>query len=350
MSSATPASPSTSGAAHAQRALFARFPALAPVLAPLALCSLPTRVHALASMGSHAWIKRDDETHPAYGGNKMRKLELVGAELVRTHARRAVLFGATGTNAGVAASMVCRQLGVALDVLTFPQPASATVDRNRALMRHYGARLVPAGNLATTVIAWQLHPRRLTGDTAFLFAGCSNPSATFAYVDAAFELRAQMDAGACPHFESIFVAAGSGSTLAGLTLGCALAGVRARVVGVRVAPKRVGPIPACAPSTITRMMRAAARTITQVTGERVDVPAPILDDTWYGAGYGAPTPAAREAIEAFAREGVTLEQTYTGKAAAAFLAHARSSRTPALFWNTFSARPDPPGFDATRSS
>jgi 1-aminocyclopropane-1-carboxylate deaminase/D-cysteine desulfhydrase-like pyridoxal-dependent ACC family enzyme len=318
-------------------------------IAPLSLCTLPTRVHALPSIGAHAWIKRDDETHPEVAGNKLRKLEWVGATLKRTGAKRAVLLGATGTNAGVAAAMVCRSLGVQLDVLTFPQPASATVERNRALMHHYGARLHARGPLLSAALAWQLSPRRLVPRTTFLHAGCSNPEATFAYVDAALELKAQMDAGVCPLFEEIVVAAGSGATLAGLTLGCALAGLRTRVTGVRVAPLKVGPFSACAPSTIARMMDACRAALAKASASPIaPAPAPTLIDDFYGGGYGVGTDAGREAIEVFAREGVTLEQTYTGKAAAAFLVRARASTSPVLFWNTFSARPDPPGFLGTR--
>lgn len=330
-----------------QRPLFARFPSLEEKLAPLALCTLPTRVHTLPSVGAHAWVKRDDETYPEYGGNKMRKLEFVGAEMKRAHTKRAILFGATGTNAGVAASLVCRDLGIHLDVLTFPQPPSKTVSRNAALMKHYGAHLSPHGSLPRTVAAWQLHPRRLTSSTTFLYAGCSNPVATFAYVNAALELAAQIEAGECPRFSTVVVAAGSGATLAGLALGCALAGLDTRVVGVRVAPRSVGPFAACAPSVVDKMMKRCANDLARMTGSgSVGLPAYEFDEDRYGGGYGVATSGALEAIDVFAACGIALEQTYTGKAAAAFLARARASSSPILFWNTFSSRPDPPGFVA----
>ena len=61
--------------------LFDAFPALASVLAPVRLAELPTPVAGLPAFGSRAWIKRDDLTHPVYGGNKIRKLEFVLADI-----------------------------------------------------------------------------------------------------------------------------------------------------------------------------------------------------------------------------------------------------------------------------
>ncbi|HEX6590729.1 MAG TPA: hypothetical protein VF050_01890, partial [Moraxellaceae bacterium] len=57
--------------------------------------------------------------------------------------------------------------------------------------------------------------------------------------------------------------------------------------------------------------------------------------------YGHDSAAARAAIAAFAQEGITLESTYSGKAAAAFLDRLGTAGVPVLFWNTFNSRPLP---------
>lgn len=325
--------------------LFDAFPALATTTAPLSLCALPTPVEALPALGPRAWLKRDDLSHPEYGGNKLRKLEFVAAELVAQRSRRVYTFGATGTNAGVAAALVCRQLGIACTVLTFTQPDSPTVQKNQALMRHYGARLVHVGPLFATALAWYTHPRRLDPRSYFLFAGCSNPVATLGYVNAAFELRAQIERGDCPLPAQIVVAAGSAATLAGLTLGCRLAGLDTTVTGVRVAPARVGPFPACTPEVVTAMMRDARRRLARAEPLRTlpQLPPVVLRDDWYGPGYGIGTPAATAAIARAADCGIPLEQTYSGKAFAAFLALLDRGTGPVLFWNTCSSRPLPAG-------
>jgi D-cysteine desulfhydrase len=308
------------------------FPELA-ALAPLQLCELPTPVEPLPSLSPRAWVKRDDVTHPVYGGNKMRKLEVVAAEILRKGKSRVVTFGGTGTNAGVAAAFVCREIGVACEVLTFDQPPSPVVDKNQALMKEYGARLVHVGSLFATALRWYAHPRRLDPKTYFMFAGCSNPVATFGYVNAAFELREQVAAGACPSPKEIVVAAGSGATLAGLTLGCALADIDCVVTGVRVAPSHVGPFEACTPGVVTRMMKACG------LGEP---PPPVLVDDAYGAGYGVGTDAGAAAIEVMAPLGISLEKTYTAKACDVFLRALKRDDGDVLFWNTFSSRPAAP--------
>jgi D-cysteine desulfhydrase len=333
--------------------LFAAFPSLAGSVQPERLCELPTPVQPLPRIAANAFIKRDDLTHAEYGGNKLRKLEFIAAELRARRVRRVYTFGATGTNAGVAAAMVCRGLGIDCTVFTFEQPPSATVDKNQALMRHYGARLLHIGPLWATALCWYAHPRRLDPRSYFLFAGCSNPVATFAYVNAAFELRAQIERGECPAPAEIVVAAGSAATLAGLTLGCALAGLQAadgtptRVIGVRVAPAKVGPFDACTAEVVHAMMRSAQQRLLRLHPERgaslAVLPAVDLRDDWYGPGYGDSTTETDTAIAVAAQSGIALEQTYSGKAFAAFRTRLTAVAGPVLFWNTYSSRPLPAG-------
>lgn len=325
--------------------LFDAFPALGERLSPQPLGDLPTPVQRLPAAGVQAWIKRDDLTHSTYGGNKMRKLEFVAAELHARDIRRVYTFGATGTNAGVAAALVCRELGIACTVFTFDQPGSPTVRKNQLLMKHYGAQLVHTGPLWRTALTWYAHPRRLDPRCYFLFAGCSNPVATFGYVNAAFELRGQIARRECPLPAEIVVAAGSAATLAGLTLGCKLAGLPTRVVGVRVAPAKVGPFAACTPEVVTGMMKRALKTLAEADPSLTGFPLPAVDlrDDWYGDGYGVPTAAGERATRIAATDGIPLEPTYSAKAFAAFIDRVASVKEPVLFWNTYSSRPLPPG-------
>lgn len=324
--------------------LFAEWPALQPALAPVALAQLPTPVQPLTGLSPQAWIKRDDLTHPVYGGNKLRKLEFVLGEIQRQGASHVITFGATGTNAGVATAMVCQQAGLKCTVLAFDQPPSPTVSKNQALMRHFGATLQPCGSLLKTVLRWYLHPERLTRSSYFLHAGCSNPVATFAYINAVFELREQIAQGLCPEPAWIVVPVGSSATLAGLSLGVALAGLRSRVIGVRVAPAKLGPFAVCTPSVVQGQIDAAQRLIQRANPAR---PLPAADFIWkddyFGPGYGAETAAGADAIRRFAEAGIPLEQTYTAKAAAAFLDQLQASDEPVLFWHTWSSAPLPAG-------
>lgn len=327
-----------------ERPLFKHYPQLREALPFADYAQLPTPVGALAGLdggAGHAWIKRDDLTRCDYGGNKIRKLEFVLGELRARGADHVYTFGATGTNAGLATALMCRQEGLACTVFLFDQPDSPTVRRNYAALQASGARLVHCHSLLRTVLAYYLRPARLSTRSYFLYAGCSNPVATFGYVNAGFELAEQIAAGDCPEPEQIYVAASSSGTLAGLTLGCALAGLKSQVVGIRVAQSKLGPFDACTAQVAEKQLAQAldvlARHIPELRG--FNPPPIVLRDEWYGPGYGAPTPEAEQAITRFGEQDIPLERTYTGKSAAAFLEALDKGEGPILFWNTYNSRP-----------
>ncbi len=322
------------------RAIFQRYPELQAHLPWQPLAELPTPVHALPGL-ANGWIKRDDLTHAAYGGNKVRKLEFVIAEMKAKGVRTAYTFGATGTNAGVAAALLCKDAGVALTVYTFDQPDSPTVQRNQALMRAAGANLVHRGTLLATVLTFYLHPARLRSDAYFLFAGCSNPVGVLGYVNAALELADQIAAGELPEPEVIVVPVGSNGTLAGLTVGVQLAGLKSRLVGVRVAESHLGPIQTCTTYAVQQMVNQTTAFLRQhvPTLKELHVQAAPLNEAYFGTGYGVPTDAGKAAITRFANDfAIPLEATYSGKAAAAFLDEVAATTGPVLFWDTFNSR------------
>lgn len=330
--------------ASAHWPLFDEFPALAATLAPVPLARLPTPVEPLSALGASAWVKRDDLSHATYGGNKVRKLEFVLAEMRRRRARAVYTLGATGTNAGIAASMVCTQEGIPCTIISFPQAESATVAKNRQWLQHFHARFEPFPTLWRAVLRYYLHPARLDPRNYFLFAGCSNPVSTFGYVNAVFELREQIRAGLCPVPAEIIVPVSSASTLAGLTLGVALAGMPTQVTGIRVAAEKLGPFAACSTGVVEKLERQALG-LMQAAGcarQLRRAPAATLRGEYFGTGYGEITPAAQAAMTVFAEKtGLALEGTYSGKAAAAFLERLPQAAGPLLFWNTFNSRPLP---------
>lgn len=96
-------------------------------------------------------------------------------------------------------------------------------------------------------------------------------------------------------------------------------------------------------------MPREARAAATLAGRPEPVGTVQVDHDHFGEDYGAPTPAAREALHLFATcEGLLLDPVYTGKAAAALVTYARADRlpegpivyvhtggVPALFTNTF---------------
>ena len=323
--------------------LFDIYPQLAALLQPLELCNLPSPVEALPALGAQAWVKRDDAIHPQYGGNKMRKLEFVASELLRKGIRHVYSLGGTGTNFGVAAAILLQEVGIELTLFLFRQPLSAHVEHNQQLMREHGAHLHTFDSLAAAALSWQLHPRRLDPRCHFLAAGASSPVATFAYINAAFELREQIQAGNCPEPAQIILPVGSSATIAGLTLGCALAGLETQVIGVRVAPEKLGFIDICTPAVSRKMMHDAVSVIEKNTGKSsIQVPEPMLLSDWFAPGYGCSNPATDAAIQRGKEAGLTLDATYSGKAFGEFIKRLQGSVDPLLYWATLNSQSTDP--------
>lgn len=316
--------------------LFERFPVLS-VLKPVALCDLPTPVEHLAGLASNAWLKRDDLTRTDQGGNKPRKLEFVLADIRRRKAKRVITLGATGTNAGVATALMCHREGLRCEVITFPQPDTAVVRANHQAMLDAGARLRARHSLLGAALNWYLHPRRLDPSSYFLYAGCSNPVATYAYINAALELAEQIGQGKLPKPAEIVVAAGSGATVAGLCVGAALALPGTRIHAVQVAPGKLGPFSVCHPDTINAMRRRAWKDLRRLEPALPASPADNLTwhDEYLGPGYGESTPAAASAMKSGATAGLTLETTYSGKSFACFLDRLEQADGDVLFWQTY---------------
>lgn len=320
-----------------RRPLFKQFPELMAFVKVNESALLPTPVQPL-SFSEKAWVKRDDLTHSEYGGNKIRKLEFTLADAARQGAKRVVTFGAIGTNHGVATAMMCQKHGLECVIYLFDQPVTDTVRQNLRLMQAYGAILIYKGSLFKTVLAYYLSPYRAKAGSYFLFAGGSNLYGTLAFVNAALELKNQVEQGKCPEPSVIVCAVGSSSTLAGLSYGCQLAGLNSEVMGIRVAPEKLGPFPACTQGTTFQLMGEVYKFLKSHCNQDIPKPnQPNLVGSYYGDGYGVATEKGVAAIELFKSAGIKLEQTYTAKAAAAFIDQLDVSEKPVLYWDTYNS-------------
>jgi D-cysteine desulfhydrase len=313
---------------------------------PVCLAELPTPVEALTGLGARLghpalYAKRDDRSSPVYGGNKVRKLEwLLGAARARG-ARRVLTMGGSGSNHLLATALFGLRLGLETTGVIFPQPASPAVERQQRAYRGAGVELVPTRSkylLAPTVLRtllWRgLRDGRLP---ALVPGGGSSPLGCLGFVNAGLELAAQVRAGLLPEPAAVFVALGTGGTAVGLALGLRLGGLGTRVVAVRVIDRLV------ANRLRLRALGWALARLIRSHAPGVSLPSdPIanldLRPGYLGPGYGHPTPQGQRATEVFGAEaGLTLEATYTAKAAAAFLDEARREPGPLVFWLTCSS-------------
>jgi D-cysteine desulfhydrase len=324
-------------------ALFRAYPALRHRLPRHPVVSFPTPVEPLALDGVRAgslFAKRDDHCCPLYGGNKPRKLEFVIGTAVARGAGRLVTTGALGSNHGLATTIVGRDAGLATTLVLLRQPITPDVRRALLLDAAYGADLVYGANVAGTAaqVLRVLAASALRGERPFLVAtGGSSIRGMVGFVSAALEVAEQVRAGTIPAPAQVYVAVGTGGTLAGLVAGFKLARLGVRVVGVLVTdilpPSRRSL--AGRARAVLRWLRRAEPRIPEVDVSPADFD--LVRDQ-LGAGYGAPTPAARDAVDAAAAGGLELETTYTGKCLAAIrerAARGELPEAPVLFWNTY---------------
>jgi D-cysteine desulfhydrase len=319
--------------------IFQQFHDLAPGFPYLPLADLPTPVVHHPGIRENLWVKHDDVSSSLYGGNKVRKLEFILPQAQKAGKSHIITFGGTGTNHGLATALFCRELGMRCTVLLFEQPDSDISIINYHALKKTGARLIHCGSVFRTALSFYLSQRLLHPNAYFLFAGGSNVEGCVAFVNAALELKQQYDNAQLTYPDVIFCATGSTGTCAGLTLGCHLAGLPTRVIGVRVADSHLGPIATCTTGTITSLMK---KTLAKLRRYQRDIapglPQAHLLDDYFGTAYGAATEAGNTATTIFANQRIKLEPTYTAKAAAAALDYCdRHSEETVLYWHTFNS-------------
>lgn len=295
----------------------------------------PTPVERLLTRGkSELWVKRDNLTNGAYGGNKVRKLEGILAELRARGVRRLVTVGAAGSHHVLATAYFGRRIGLEVEAVLVPQPRTGhAVDILRASVG-LGVRAFPVRRWSA--VPWAVALRVARG-ARYVPLGGSSVTGAMGYAKAARELLFQVESGAIPEPSVCVVALGSGGTAAGLAAGLAASSLATRVLGVCVSH------PAWA-------LRLAARRIAGGCASRLDAggerraggPRLTFTASFIGPGYGRESPATRLAQEASERYGLALDPTYTAKAFAASLAELdrrSSTRSIVLYWHTLSSAP-----------
>ena len=287
------------------------------------------RLRAALGGGPELFVKRDDAIPLGFGGNKIRKLQVVGAQALAAGADTLITTGGVQSNHARATASVAARLGLRCVLVANGAPqdkptANALLDRLLgADVRYVSSReeRVPAMSRAADEL-------RAAGRRPFIIPlGASTAHGAAAYAAAVGELLQQMSPP-----DTIVLATSSGGTQAGIVAGCVLHGLTTRVVGVSADD----PAPAIA-REIRRNLAGLEELLGTATGALATAPIEI-DDTFVGDGYGIPTPASAAAIELCARtEAMFLDPTYTAKAMAGLVARVRNGDLAggtALFWHT----------------
>ena len=326
-------------------------PRLRAALPVAGLLTAATPVQPLAG-AEGVFLKRDDLSAAGYGGNKIRKLDFLLAAAKARGARELLTFGYAGSNFVAATAWHGRRLGLDTTAYLLPQADAAYVADNLALGLHTGAQLHVLPDETRIGFAALAHCARSALGRGrlpyWIPPGGSSPLGVAGFVNAALELRAQVDAGLLPEPQAIYVAFSSMGTVAGLALGLELAALPTRIVAVRV----VGPRYAAAERLRQLLVRSARflgrwhaplLPLADAAMARVRVRTEFL-----GAGYAIATPEVRTAIARFAAAGaLRADSAYSGKALACLYRDLDDGvlqrAGPVLFWHTFNAHGLPAG-------
>jgi 1-aminocyclopropane-1-carboxylate deaminase/D-cysteine desulfhydrase-like pyridoxal-dependent ACC family enzyme len=267
--------------------------------APVALPSLPlapyvTPVEELARLrralggGPRLLVKRDDAIPFAFGGNKVRKMRLVGADAAAAGADTLITAGGLQSNHARVTAATAATLGMQC-VLVLHGKAPARATGNTLLDGLLGAQIEYVERREDRAAAMESVADRLrsAGRRPYIIPiGASNPLGATAFAQAVDELKEQ---GVEP--QTIVHSTSSGGTQAGLIAGSLRAGLSTRIIGIS-ADSPSGDLAA----DIEGILRGMG-TLVGVGGHRLEEARIEIDDRFVGEGYGIATPESVEALE-----------------------------------------------------
>ena len=311
----------------------ARFPRLD-------LLTGPTALHKLERLsqwtGREIYVKRDDTTPLAMGGNKLRKLEYLAADAQAQGADTLITAGAIQSNHVRQTAALAAQLGLGcVALLENPigsEDHSYLANGNRLLLELFDATVESVANLDNADQQLQALAARLRNDGKRPYIvpiGGSNALGALGYVRAGLELAEQISASGLD-FAAVVLASGSAGTHSGLALGLSERLPRLPVIGVTVSRPELTQRP-----KVENLAQATAQLLGIALPKRFQI---TLWDEYFGPRYGEPNAGTLAAVRLLAaREGLLLDPVYTGKAMAGLLdgiSRGRLADGPVIFLHT----------------
>ena len=289
-----------------------RFPRLELIGAPTPLEYLPRLSDHL---GREIFIKRDDVTPLAMGGNKLRKLEFLAADALREGADTLITAGAIQSNHVRQTAAVGAKQGLHC-VALLENPIGTRAENyltngNRLLLDLFNTQVemcdaltqpdVQLEELATRIEAQGYRPYVIP-------VGGSNALGALGYVESALEIAQQCEGAV--ELSSVVVASGSAGTHAGLAVGLEQLMPGAELIGVTVSRKVADQLP-----KVVALQQAVANSLELQANAEIK-----LWDDYFAPGYGTPNDEGMEAVKLLAQlEGILLDPVYTGKAMAGLI-------------------------------
>jgi D-cysteine desulfhydrase len=293
----------------------------------LHLATTPTPIQRLYGLskrlGKSIWVLRDDLTGFLESGNKIRKLEFILHDALRAKATRVLTCGGPQSNHARATVVLARRLGLEVSVLVRePRQGFSDTERttgNYLINQMFGADItsIPfatyekAGSSYQSFLTQEWSRLKDLGERVYIIPeGGSCPLGSFGYFRAVHEMNSafsRVNPDSKPHPDSVFLALGSGGTLAGLVLGLAEVNLPTEIVhAINVCDSKA--------YFEERVGKLILETCDEFQLKHPKAPLNIHDG-YFGEGYGLASDEDLKSYIDLAREdGILLDPVYTGKA------------------------------------
>lgn len=289
------------------------------------LANLPTRIQHLEKssqkLGTHLYLKRDDETGIELSGNKVRKLEYSLAEAQRLGAQVLITCGALQSNHARATAVAAAKLGLET-VLVLMEGQDKPINGNYMLDLLLGARIVTVSpedykNKLAQIMDELKAEYDAQGKKAYTIPiGASNGIGLFGYIEALEEIIEQ-EKDLQLHFDAIIDTVGSAGSYAGLVVGNALYHGNYDIIGISIGADAEH-FRDQSYAIIEECCKYLSHGVEDpITPESLDIKKEdlLIIDRHRGEGYAKNTREDYDFIKDFARaEGIFLDPVYTGKA------------------------------------
>jgi L-cysteate sulfo-lyase len=282
----------------------------------VSLGHFPTPVEHLKSIsaflgGPQIYIKRDDCTGLATGGNKTRKLEFILADALDKNADLVVTVGAIQSNHARQTAAACAKLGLrCLIILEHRLKGAPEIYNNSGnvfLNKVFGAEMImcPKYRVVEDYADEIIEERRRGGENPyFIPVGGSNHLGELGYIECFREITKDQNS---ESFSHIILATGSGGTHAGLIAGKTIFKSDIEVIGISIKGTKK--------EQEEKVFQLAINSLEYVSGPSASKEDVIIMDDFVGPGYAEPTDGMRKALSLMAtKEGILLDPVYSGKA------------------------------------
>lgn len=291
-------------------------------LSRLSLADLPTPLVELPRLSEHLggpriFVKREDQTGLAFGGNKVREFEYSVAPAIDEGYDVLMHGAASQSNQSRVTAATAARFGLKALMLGRKDAHSDPVNGNLLLTTLFGAdiHLVESDDERQAII----DRLKAEGHKVYNTSTDGYYLRSVSYVDGFLELNAQLEERTITA-DGIYVPSGM-HTHCGLSVGARALGVDLRIVGISMTPQD--------DAVEQGRLADTANKVAEIL--KLDLAFEAKDFETYGAyagtAYGVPTPGGKEAIRLAARyEGLVLEPVYTGKAFAGMIDHIREGQ------------------------